>query len=40
MRGLAATVAFYMICVAIYFGWIELANWKLDTVSTEVANLS
>jgi hypothetical protein len=40
MRGLAAAAALYMIGVAIYFGWIEIANWKLDGVTTEVANLS
>lgn len=39
MRGLGATIALYMVGVAIYFGWVEVSKWKLDSVNLEVANL-
>lgn len=39
MRGLGATIALYMLGVAIYFGWVEVSKWKLDSVTQEVANM-
>jgi hypothetical protein len=40
MRGLGAVIALYLIGVAVYFGWVEVANWKLDSVKSDVAALA
>jgi hypothetical protein len=38
MRGLGAAI--YMIGVAVYFGWVEIAKLKLERVTNQVAALS
>jgi len=39
MRGVGATIALYMIGVAIYFGWVEIAKWKLDDLTTQLDSM-
>ena len=39
MRGVGATIALYMLGVAIYFGWVEVSNWKVESINVEVANM-
>lgn len=40
IRGLGAVAAIYMIGVAIYFGWVEIAQWKLDRIRTQLGSIS
>lgn len=37
MRGLGATIALYVILVALYLGWAQFARWRYTTVQKEVA---
>lgn len=39
MRGLGALLVFYVFCVAVYFGWVQVAKWRYNTVANEVAKL-
>jgi len=40
MRSLGAAAALYMIGVAIYFGWVELAKWKYNNIHSDAMALS
>jgi hypothetical protein len=37
MRGLGATVALYIIVVALYLGWVQFERWRYSTVQDKVA---
>ncbi len=40
MRGLGAVLAVYLMGVAVYFGWVQFAQWRLDQVAEQAALLA